>query len=79
MNVQNTAGKNNLLTDYLSRHPTTYIGESEIENKANGLEGIEAEEEFVITQIHGLFEFNPTNESITQFIGQTAPSQGTEK
>ena len=65
VNVQYTAGKNIPLTDYLSRHPilTEYQAETSCEN-----EETEAEEEFVINQIYGLFEFNRTNGSITQHI-----------
>ena len=38
-------------------------------------EETKAEEEFVINQIYGLFEFNRTIRSITQFIERTAASQ----
>ena len=63
--VQDTAGKNIPLTDYLSRHPilTERKAEASCENEEK-----EAEEEFVINQIYGLFEFNRTNGSITQHI-----------
>ena len=63
--MQYTAGKNIPLTDYLSRHPifTEYQAETSCENEEK-----EAEEEFVINQIYGLFEFNRTNGSITQHI-----------
>ena len=65
VNVQYTAGKNIPLTDYLSRHPilTERHAETPCENEEK-----EAEEEFVINQIYGLFEFNRTNGSITQHI-----------
>ena len=65
VNVQYTAGKNFPLTDYLSRHPilTEHQAETSCENEEK-----EAEEEFVINQIYGLFEFNRTNGSITQHI-----------
>ena len=65
VNVQYTAGKNIPLTDYLSRHPilTEHQAETSCENEEK-----EAEEEFVINQIYGLFEFNCTNGSITQHI-----------
>ena len=65
VNVQYTAGKNIPLTDYLSRHPI--IHEHETETPHEGDES-EAEEEFVINQIYGLFEFNRTNGSITQHM-----------
>ena len=65
VNVQYTAGKNIPLTDYLSRHPiVNELGTEEL----NANEEKEAEEEFVINQIYGLFEFNRTNGSITQYI-----------
>ena len=65
VNVQYTARKNIPLTDYLSRHPilTERQAETSCENEEK-----EAEEEFVINQIYGLFEFNRTNGSITQQI-----------
>ena len=65
VNVQYTAGKNIPLTDYLSRHLilTERQAETPCENEEK-----EAEEEFVINQIYGLFEFNRTNGSITQHI-----------
>ena len=65
MNVQYTAGKNIPLTDYLSRHPI--LTERQVETSCENEEK-EAEEEFVINQIYGLFEFNRTNGSITQHI-----------
>ena len=70
VNVQYTAGKSIPLTDYLSRHPITYEHEAETpcENEER-----EAEKEFVIKQIYGLFEFNRVNGSITQHI-QRLPS-----
>ena len=57
VNVQYTAGKNIPLTDYLSRHPIVSTVENETENNVNGQLEVEAEEEFVINQIHGLFDF----------------------
>ena len=65
MNVQYTARKNNLLTDYLSRHPIAQEHETETscENEEK-----EAEEEFVFNQIYGPFEFNRANGSIRQYI-----------
>ena len=65
VNVQYTAGKNIPLTEYLSRHPiVNELGTEEL----NANEEKEAEEEFVINQIYGLFEFNRTNGIITQHI-----------
>ena len=65
VNVQYTAGKNIPLTDYLSRHPIIHEHETETPCES---EEREAEEEIVINQIYGLFEFNRTNGSITQHI-----------
>ena len=79
VNVQHTAGKNIPLTGYLRRHPIIYTGESEAGNERNRREETESEEVFVINRIHGLFEFNQTIRSITQFIEQTAPSQRTDQ
>ena len=72
MNVQYTAGKNIPLTDYLSRHPIAHEHEAEAPREN---EEREAEEEFVINQIYGLFEFNRANGSITQHIRR--PSSAT--
>ena len=66
VNVQYTAGKNNPLTDYLSRHSITRPSGTETRCTQDEKE---AEEEIVINQIYGLFEFNRTNGSITQNIG----------
>ena len=65
VNVQYTAGKNIPLTDYLSRHPIAHEHEADPPCKN---EEREAEEEVVINQIYGLFEFNRANGSITQHI-----------
>ena len=65
VNVQYTAGKKIPLTDYLSRHPI--LIERQAETSCENEEK-EAEEEFVINQIYGLFEFNRTNGSSTQHI-----------
>ena len=43
---------------------------TELENKADGMNEAEAEEEFVINQIYGLFEFNQTRGSIKRFTEQ---------
>ena len=70
VNVQYTAGKNIPLTDYLSRHPITHEHEAKTpcENEER-----KAEEEFVINQIYGLFDFNRVNGSIMPHI-QRLPS-----
>ena len=77
MKVHYTAGKNIPLTDYLSRHPITYTGESETE--ADRQEEEEAQEEFVYNQVYGLFDFNRTIGSITEFIERTTPPQQTDQ
>ena len=79
VNVQNTVGKNNPLTDYLSRHPIAHSDASEINDKTFRQEETEAEEKFVINQIYGLFDFNRTVGSITQFIEQTTALQQTDQ
>ena len=79
VNFQYTAGRNILLTDYLSRHPISNSEESEINDETLRQEETEAEEEFVINQIYGLFEFNRTIGIITQFIERTAASQQTDQ
>ena len=75
VNVQNTAGKNIPLTDYLSRHPIVNTAENETENYLSGQTETESEEEFVINQIHGLFDFIRTNGSIKKFTERTKPRQ----
>ena len=64
VNVKYTAGKNIALTDYLSRHPIVSTVENETESSVSRHLKTEAEDEFVINQIHGLFGFIDTNESI---------------
>ena len=73
VNLQYTAGKNILLTDYLSRHPIFSTTESGTENGRNEQRETEAEEEFVINQIHSLFELIQTNGSIKEFLERTEP------
>ena len=70
VNIQYTAGKNIPLTDYLSRHPIVPTEIAELENKADGPNEAEADEEFVVNQIYGLFEFNRERGSIKRFIEQ---------
>ena len=72
---KNTAGKKIPLTNFLSRHPITYSDESEVDSKTDRREETEAEEEFVINQIYGLFEFNRTVGNKTQFIERTTAPQ----
>ena len=71
VNIQYTAGKNIPLTDYLSRHPIVPTEIAELENKADGQNETEADEEFVVNQRYGLFEFNRARGSIKQFSKQT--------
>ena len=70
-----TAEKNIPLTDYLRRHPITYDDATETERENNEGDDTESEEEYVIHQINGLFNFNRTNGSITQHTGQPPPTQ----
>ena len=70
INIQYTAGKNIPFTDYLSRHPIVPTEIAELENKADGQNEAEADEEFVINQIYGLFEFNRERGSIKRFTEQ---------
>ena len=72
VNVHYTAGKNILLTDYLSRHPIVPTEVTELENKADGLNETEAAEEFVINQIYGRLEFNQKRGIIKRFTEQNA-------
>ena len=67
VNIQYTAGKNIPLTDYLSRHPIVPTEIAELENKADEQDKAEADEEFVINQIYGLFEFNRERGSMKRF------------
>ena len=67
VNIQYTAGKNIPLMDYLSRHPIVPTKIAELENKADGQDDAEADEEFVINQIYGLFEFNRERGSMKRF------------
>ena len=73
VNLQYTAGKNIPLTEYLSRHPNISTAESGPENGRNEQQETEAEQEFVINQIHGLFEFIQTNGSKKEFAERTEP------
>ena len=79
VNVQYTAGKNIPLTDYLIRHPIVNTGENAAENNFSGQNEAESEEEFVINQIHGIFEFIQTNRSIKRFTERTKPKQKTDQ
>ena len=75
VNVHYTAGKNIPLTDYLSRHPIVNTDESAAEKNISGQNEAESEEEFVINQKHGLFDFIQTNGSIKRFTERTKPRQ----
>ena len=79
VNVQFTAGKNIPLTDYLSRHPIVNTDENATENNFSGQNEAETEEEFVINQIHGLFDFIQTNGSIKRFTERTKTKQKTDQ
>ena len=79
VNVQYTAGKNIPLTDYLGRHPIVNTGENATKNKLSGQNEAESEEEFVINQIHGLFDFIQTNGSIKRFTERTKTKQKTDQ
>ena len=70
VNIQYTAGKNIPPTDYLSRHPIVPTEIAELENKADGPNEAEADKDFVVNQIYGLFEFNRERGSIKRFIEQ---------
>ena len=77
--IQYTAGKNIPLTDYLSRHPIVPTKITEIENKANGQNEAEADEEFVVNQIYGLFEFNRARGSVKRFTEQTTARESLDQ
>ena len=79
VNVQYTAGKNVPLTNYLSRHPIVNTAENETDYDISGQTETESEEEFVINQIHGLFNFIQTNGSIKRFADRTKPRQKTDQ
>ena len=79
VNVQYTAGKNIPLTDYLSRHPIVNTDENAAENSFSGQNETEFEGEFVINQIHGLFDFIQTNGIIKRFAERTKPKQKTDQ
>ena len=68
--IQYTAGKNIPLTDYRRRHLIAPTEIAELENKADGRNEAEANEEFVVNQIYGLFEFNRERGSIKRFPEQ---------
>ena len=77
--IQYTAGKNIPLTDYLSRHPIVLTEITELENKADGQNEAEADEEFVVNQIYGLFELNRASGSIKRFTEQTIASESLDQ
>ena len=58
VNVQYTARKNIPMTDYLSRHPIAYGDITKTERESNERDESEAEGEYVINQIYGLYNFN---------------------
>ena len=55
------------MTDYLSRHPIVNTAENETENDVSCQTKTKSEEEFMINQTHGLFDFIQTNGSIKRF------------
>ena len=75
--VQNTTGKNIPLTDYLSRHPIVPTELTELEN--SGQNETEAEDDFVVNQIYGLFEFNQTRGSIKRFTEQATVRENSDQ
>ena len=77
--VQYTAGKNIPSTDYLRRHPIVPTELTELENKADGSNETEAEEEFVINQLYGLFEVNQTRGSIRLFTEQATAREALDQ
>ena len=76
VNLQYTSGKNIPLTDYFSRHPIANTAENETETERRETE---AEEEFVINQIHGLFDFIQANGSIKEFAERNRPRNKTDQ
>ena len=67
VNIQYTAGQNIPLTDYLSHHPIVLTEIAELKIKADGQDEAEADKEFVVNQIYGLFEFNRERGSMKRF------------
>ena len=78
VNAQYTAGKNNPLTDYLSRLPISYNDETEAEQES-GEHGETNRRAVRINKFYGLFDFNRTNGSITQYIGQSSSARKTDQ
>ena len=79
VNIQYTAGKNIPLTDYLSRHPIIPTEIAELENKTDGQNETEADEELVVNQIYGLFEFNRARGSFKQFNKQNNARESSDQ
>ena len=79
VHVQYTAGKNIPLTDYSSRHPIVNTAENKTESDVSGQAETESKEDFVIKQIHGLFDFIQTNGSIKGFTERTKPRQNIDQ
>ena len=78
VNVQYTAGKNCPLMDHLSSHPISNSDGSEVIDETSRHIETEAEQDFVINQLYGLFDFNRTIGSITHFIERTTALQQTD-
>ena len=79
VNVQYTAGKNIPLTDYLSCHPIVPTKSAELETKADGKSETEADEEFVVNQTDGLFEFKQARGRIKRFTEQATARNNYDK
>ena len=58
--------------DYLSRHPIIHDNETETQCEQDEKE---AEDEFVVNQIYGLFEFNRTSASTTRYFEEPPSGQ----
>ena len=63
----------------MSRHSIIPTELKELENKADGLNATEAEEEFVLNQIYGLFDFNQTQGSIRRFTEQATAREALDQ
>ena len=63
----------------MSRHPIVPTELTELENKTDGSNETEAEEEFVVNQIYGLFEFNQTRGSIRRFTEQATAREALDQ
>ena len=78
VNVQFTAGKTSV-NSLFERHPIVPTELTELENKADGQNDTEAEEEFVVNEIYGHFEFNQTRGGIKQFTEQVTVRENSDQ